>query len=97
MAEIKSGRLSIDRSPYDLEPEDKPPALISFTMRGRRGAVLGRETIVSKQAFVHFRKLGRLLGSDAIVERLAKSDDPTVSRLSKRQLEAIVSEIIKDS
>jgi hypothetical protein len=61
---IKAGRISVSRSAYDMKPEDEPPDLIDFTMRGRRGATLGRDVINRRGAVALWEKLGSLLGKE---------------------------------
>lgn len=52
---------SIKRSRFDHEPEDQPPHLIDFIMRGRRGAVKAHYCVDRRMAMRHLRDLAKLL------------------------------------
>lgn len=57
-----SDRLSIQRGKYDFEPDDKPPDLISFIIRGPRGSEKGHVCMQRKLARRYWITLTKLLG-----------------------------------
>lgn len=54
--------LSIRRGKWDHEPPDELPHLISFIIRGRRGAEKGHVCVDKRLARRYYNDLGKLLG-----------------------------------
>lgn len=58
-------RISIRRSPWDLQLENEPAHLIAFVIRGSRGVVKGECHVDTRYAAKLWRDLGKLLGKSA--------------------------------
>lgn len=71
-------RFSVERSPYDHEPEGEMPHLIEFRIRGARGALKGRSTVDRRMALRYWTDLSELLGID--ISNVELPEDPRAHR-----------------